>query len=466
MRARIFFGASCCVVTAFGIVAGCVGDEPVTTTPIGDAATSEDVTATDTGTSDSSTADAGDDAGPPQCDVSPCVVQISAGGAHTCARIADGTVRCWGRNLLGQCGGGTVSPASGTALQDSVTPDFYAKPHEVAGLGGATVVGTGGSYRADGVSCVGTSAGKMQCWGIDRSQQLGRGGVERTGDLSPAPARPEPAPVVSISNVSDISVGARHVCAVFTAGAVACWGGDIFGTLGFPPAGKTFGIPQALATPTKFTRVVARGQHNLALAADRKVWSWGNNRDGQHGVTAGSPSDAPVEPIAALTGAYVDIAAGRKHGCAIDSTGKVWCWGSGSEGQLGRGPSSLVASDPVPGVVSFAPGTIVKQIAGDEWHMVALLDDGTVWRWGTMITGQTPVVADDAGAPDPMDTPISTPQQITLPGRAKQVVAGYEHACALLATGAVHCWGNDRHGELGRGTSGDGIKTTPAPVVF
>lgn len=359
-----------------------------------------------------------------------------------------------------------MTAATVGAPQDTVTPDLYAKPHEVAGLAGATVVGTGGSYRADGVSCVGTGAGKMQCWGIDRSQQLGRGGVERVGDLAPAPARPEPAPVVTISNVSDISVGARHVCAVFTAGAVACWGGDIFGTLGFPPAGKTFGIPQPLATPTKFTRVVARGQHNLALAADRKVWSWGNNRDGQHGVTAGSPADAPVEAIAALTGTYVDVAAGRKHGCAIDTTGKVWCWGGGSEGQLGRGPSSLVTTDHVPGVVSFAPGSIVKQIAGDEWHMVALLDDGTVWRWGTMITGQTPIPADDAGAPDPMDTPITTPQQVTLPGKAKQVVAGYEHACALLTTGAVHCWGNNRHGELGRGTSGDGVKTTPAPVVF
>jgi len=44
------------------------------------------------------------------------VVELSAGGGHTCARQGDGTVRCWGRNLFGQLGDWTTT--------DWLTPTF------------------------------------------------------------------------------------------------------------------------------------------------------------------------------------------------------------------------------------------------------------------------------------------------------------------------------------------------------
>ena len=36
------------------------------------------------------------------------VAQVSAGSYHTCARLEDGRLRCWGRNTLGQLGDGTM----------------------------------------------------------------------------------------------------------------------------------------------------------------------------------------------------------------------------------------------------------------------------------------------------------------------------------------------------------------------
>ena len=41
-------------------------------------------------------------------------VEIGAGWAHTCARLSDGTLRCWGDGTAGQLGNG--------AMQSSPTP--------------------------------------------------------------------------------------------------------------------------------------------------------------------------------------------------------------------------------------------------------------------------------------------------------------------------------------------------------
>lgn len=40
------------------------------------------------------------------------VVEVVAGGEHTCARHAGGTISCWGYNYLGQLGVGSTRPSS------------------------------------------------------------------------------------------------------------------------------------------------------------------------------------------------------------------------------------------------------------------------------------------------------------------------------------------------------------------
>ena len=190
-RAIALLGLASSVLAATAIVVSCVGDD-ATTTPSGDAAASADASGDGANPVDGATLDAGDaaEAAAPVCDASPCVVQISAGGAHTCARILDGTVRCWGNNAFGESGGGVVSPPPDGGFDEIVTPATYTTPHIVPGFPAATVIGAGGSYRSNGISCAATSDTKMYCWGIDKSQQLGRGGTAKVGDVTnPVPAR-------------------------------------------------------------------------------------------------------------------------------------------------------------------------------------------------------------------------------------------------------------------------------------
>jgi alpha-tubulin suppressor-like RCC1 family protein len=67
--------------------------------------------------------------------------QLSAGHDHTCALVEDGTVRCWGHNVMGQLGDGTT-----------VT---RATPAPVRGLSRVSSVAAGSQHTA---RCTGTAA--------------------------------------------------------------------------------------------------------------------------------------------------------------------------------------------------------------------------------------------------------------------------------------------------------------------
>jgi len=94
---------------------------------------------------------------------------VSVGGAHTCALISDGTVRCWGLNYSGQVGNGTVSLAPST---DILTPA------KVVGLNNVVQIATGSSF-----TCALLSNGAVECWGDNQFDQLGTGSTS----LNPQP---------------------------------------------------------------------------------------------------------------------------------------------------------------------------------------------------------------------------------------------------------------------------------------
>lgn len=91
-------------------------------------------------------------------------------------------------------------------------------------------------------------------------------------------------------------------------------------------------------------------------------------------------------------------------------------------------------------------GTAVVQVEAGESHACALLKSGQVFCWGANDVGQ-------------LGTDVFSsigPVQVDGLSNVKQIAAGGDHSCALKRNGRVFCWGNNSSGQLGIGT-GAGI---------
>jgi alpha-tubulin suppressor-like RCC1 family protein len=142
----------------------------------------------------------------------------------------------------------------------------------------------------------------------------------------------------------------------------------------------------------------------------------------------------------------VQVASGQSHSCALFDDGSLKCWGLNNVGQLGTGDTNDITT-PSSGK-SVALGGKATQIEVSADFSCALLDTGNVRCWGQNRVGQlgygnTNTIGDD-------ETPASA-GDIDLGGEATQIALGSTHACALLDTGNVRCWGFGGGGGLGYG---------------
>jgi len=178
----------------------------------------------------------------------------------------------------------------------------------------------------------------------------------------------------------------------------------------------------------------------VALDSAGKVWSWGaGGRSSPIGRT-GEPASPGVigGPLADVKA--TQVAAGRRHGVALDSTGRVYTWGNGHYGALGTGGRK---DQPEPVEVTL-PGTAVQIAAGSD-HTLVLLEDGTVLAFGSEEAGQC-----GAGFASRC---LRTPQAVN--GLADKhivrIAAGEYHSIALGANGKVFMWGANKDAQLGTG---------------
>jgi alpha-tubulin suppressor-like RCC1 family protein len=257
-------------------------------------------------------------------------IAIAAGGAHTCAVMRGGGVRCWGSNTYGQLG-------TGTTIDSSI-------PVEVSGLASEVHALAAGLFN----TCALTSGGGVKCWGYAAS-----------GGLTDGPAAHSLVPIDITglgSGIRAISTGYEQACALTTVGGVKCWGRNDGGQLGDGTTTESRTVVDVAGLGSGVSAVsVGLGGHTCALTAGGAVKCWGSDWHGQRGDGPDSQSLVPGD-VSGLASGVRAITAGANHACALEGDGAVLCWGDNWYGQLGGGTECDSSDVPVK-VVLASPST-------------------------------------------------------------------------------------------------------------
>jgi alpha-tubulin suppressor-like RCC1 family protein len=317
------------------------------------------------------------------------VLQVAAGADHTCAVLDDQRVSCWGRDDNGQLGLGSAglpvtSPQAVPGLTDDVV-DLAA--------GGDTTCMIDENYTAS-------------CWGSNSDGQIGDGNVTAT-----PVATPTAVDVSGLSNADpvQITVGARHACALTERGKAICWGSDAHGQLGDGTPTADHALPATVTGLSDLYLISAGGDSTCAIDGEGAASCWGDNGGGQLGVgdrvdrtapaavdmTKVQPSPILAELVGQADGMFAEISIGAGHACAVDTEGNPYCWGDNTDGQLGDGTTT---DHLVPGPTGLLPGppTGVQVQARDaeigvDWNASADLGAGTLDTYGVIAVGDKAV---------------------------------------------------------------------------
>ncbi len=377
--------------------------------------------------------DAGDtglpDAGDPCADGRglgcPGFDQLAIGGFHSCG-VRSGAVLCWGNNLDGQLGIGSV--------------EFPEAPVATGLTNGAYVV-TGGAH-----SCALRTDGKVSCWGRNWDGQLGLG--------TTVSREQRPVEIPGLNGVVSLAAGKDHTCAVTGDGNVHCWGRNRLGQVGTDPTGDPeINAPRRVDGITDAVEVAAGYNHTCARLGSGRVMCWGRNHEGELGDGGTVDSFVPVE-VTNLMNAE-ELALGGDHSCARSTDGTVACWGYNVHGQLGDGTKTSAV---IPQSVVGLDDVEVVQITAGPRHSCALGGDGAVWCWGRNRSGELGDGTTDSRV-EP-EVVLDLPPVVEIRGGG---ATHGGHACARTSAGALYCWGHRGYGQLGDGATV--VRSTPMPVA-
>src|SRR5690554_3012660 len=323
---------------------------------------------------------------------------VMAGAEHVCALNSVGAAWCWGANITGQLG---LRRAGTKHLpgQAASAPDF------------AQV--SGGRYHACGVD----SEHKLWCWGANTKGELGLG----TTLGQPAALR-----VGTASDWRAVSAGVEHTCAIREPGTLWCWGKSADGALGLGDVSSALS-PVQVGLVSDWLSVSASQKHTCGIREDHTLWCWGDAASFDAGSsTTASETREPVQIGADED--WATIAAGPTHQCGTRLDGSLWCWGSNASGQLGQGNQL-----PAPTPIQVGAGTQWASVQVRDRGSCGLQDDQSLWCWGVHSMGQAGV-----GSGEPEN--ILLPMQVGQSADWDSLAIGENHGCGVRQ-GTLWCWG-------------------------
>ncbi|KAJ8962033.1 hypothetical protein NQ314_005815 [Rhamnusium bicolor] len=196
------------------------------------------------------------------------------------------------------------------------------------------------------------------------------------------------------------------------------------------------------------------GKHFMALTKEFEVYSWGNGDGGRLGHGDNTFKDEPTF-IQALEGKdIIDIECGATYSAAVSANGSLYTWGRGNYGRLGHG---TFEDCPSPTMVAGLSGQHIVKVAcgsGDA-HTLCLTSQGRLYSWGDGDYGKL-----GRGGSDGSKVPrlVEKLQNIEV----TNVYCGTHFSVALSKEGKVYTWGKGEGWRLGH--SNEDHVRVPEPV--
>lgn len=417
-------------------------------------------------------------------------VMVAAGEAHSAAIDGAGNVYTWGAGGLGRLGHGDTS-------------DVYL-PRKVEGLRQERAIHVScGTFHTLAIS----HRGIVFAWGAGlgtgfaRRDEENEGGDDEIEDSDTI--IPLPRVLMTAGSGVQCAAGVYHSLLVHSDLNVFCWGRAGYGRLGqethasharpiiLPAVHQVnqhvhLGVPRNACAAAELSQtirqvagmkalqdidkerqeeaeqlveqqsgegpacyVAAGGSHTALVTTGGGCFVWGASDEGQTGQGDAIQKDI-LDPIILepLRSFHVSkVACGSGHTLALVSTGVVWAWGRGGEGQLGVGS---IRDSFIPKQVIFQSSGKVSSVAAGDDFSGAIMQQGmdTLYLWGASDSGKL-----GTGRATSTGDAVVTPRRVDVGGgvSVKSVSLGMSHAIALTSDGNVYCWGSGGGGKLGLG---------------
>lgn len=411
---------------------------------------------------------------------------IRVSGQHACFHL-NGRLKCWGVNSMGTLGLGHNRNIGDNTDEMDHLPDVNI---------GSDIVDV---FLDNRTTCAKKANGELVCWGDRGVNPFScMTGVSFFASLrlrywgdDPNEITPQLSSGIQwgngISDFKELSM-ASSSCVILPNNQLKCFGGNYRGELGYeykvplgsPTITKYFFVknnpPVALGNGVYAVKVATGVAHSCAVLNSGRIKCWGEN-------AFVNPSFGTIFPIGALgteslasygdrpgtmgdnlptvdlgsSQTASDVKANGVATCALLHSKEVKCWGLNGSGILGqgdtdtRGASPGTMGDNLP-PIDLGSGVAVSAIALGEDHACALLDTGKIKCWGGNQVGQLGYGDRINRGDDPGEMGDHLP--IVDLGDAYKAIqistAGY-FTCALLSDDSVKCWGSNSFGELGQG---------------
>ncbi len=368
------------------------------------------------------------------------LIPYNINSSTVCAIGGTGALYCWGAGTAGQIG-------NGANLSVNV-------PTAVATTSGVTswtmvMIGT--------AVCAMANTNKIYCWGGGTSGQIGDG-------LNVNESKPALVTLPSgVTSWSDFNVGGNFSCAIANTGDVYCWGPGSNGAMGNNTLSNST-VPTKVLLPSGNTwgNVVTNQNNSCTLSIGgtniNSIYCWGSGSRGQNGNNM--PTTASPNPMSFPSGvtAWSTVIPGSSTACMLSSSGQIYCSGLGTSGQIGNGTMPIYESLPKPITLPTNPSAVSSwaAITGANITFCAIANTNRVYCWGTGTLGQ---LGDGLSVSESAPTLATQPGGVTAWSMISGTISVY---CGIANDNHIYCWGAGSNGQIGNNDTSNALIPTQA----